>query len=359
MRALVPSLRPEPRRFNERGHRENGWYVAPDPRTGDLKRWMRATTFAHLMSDDAAVERWRRRKVAEGLARAVTNIEGDPRLGDGLKALEPAYEVIDLADAIEAAGDDWRKAKAAKLDLDDECERLASRAGAGAGASAGTDIHSLTEWYDAGRIEEIEVPIDYAADLAAYVTAMQDAGITTRPEWLERVIVNGKVDTCGTTDKIIVMPDGTIRIADLKTQQSVSFGWQEIAMQLAQYANGDGMLTDDGRLEPMPHGLDRTKGLVIWLPVGSARVEFHEIDLIEGWDDCLFARELLKRRSRTKALGRRWVPPGAELAQLSHLIREAQSRTSLRALITDAETRGLDSRDIRELANKRWEQIAA
>lgn len=352
MSALVPSLRPEPRRFSERGHRENGWYIAPDPTTGEVRRWMRATTFAHLMSDDAAVARWRRRKVAEGLAL---------RALEGASPADPAplVQVREAAKAIEAAGDDWRKAKAAKLDLDDLCEDFAAYAGAGKGSSAGTDIHSLTEWYDAGRIEEIEVPIEYAADLAAYIAAMQDSGIVTRPEWLERVIVNRATSTCGTTDKVLMMPDGRVVIGDLKTQQSISFGWQEIAMQLAQYAYGDVMLTDAGGLEPMPEGLDRAKGIVIWLPVGSGRVEFHEIDLAEGWDDCLFARDLLRRRARTKALGRRWVPIGAELAQLTHLIREAPARESLRALITDASARGLDTRELRELANRRWEALAA
>jgi hypothetical protein len=350
----VPSLRPEPRRHSERGHRENGWYIARDPQTGEEKRWMRATTFAHLMSDDAAVARWRRRKVAEGLARTAL----DRAEAEGIDPA-PLTAVVRLADAIEAASDDWRKAKALKLDLDDLCEGLAEAAGTARGSSAGTDIHALTEWYDAGRIEEIEVPIEHAADLAAYIAAMQDSGIVTRPEWLERVIVNRATSTCGTTDKILMMPDGRVVIGDLKTQQSISFGWQEIAMQLAQYAYGDAMLADDGGLEPMPAGLDRAKGLVIWLPVGSGRVEFHEIDLAEGWDDCLFARDLLRRRARTKALGRRWVPLGAELAQITHLIREAPARASLRALITDAATRGLDTRDVRELANKRWEQLAA
>lgn len=347
----VPPLRPEPLRFRERGHREDGWYVAPDPRTGQRRNWRRATTFAHVMSDSAAVERWRRRKVAEGLARV--------QAAGAHEYTTPVGQVIEAADAIEAAGDDWRKAKKAKMALDDLCESFADAAGASAGSTAGTDIHSLTEWYDAGRIDEIEVPIDYAPDLAAYIAAVQDSGIVTRPEWLERVIVNTETDTCGTTDKILELPDGRIVIGDLKTQQSISFGWQEIAMQLAQYAHGAAMLTEGGELEPMPAGLDKSRGIVIWLPVGSGRVEFHEIDLTEGWDDCLFARSLYRRRERSRALGRRWVPPGVPVAHITHLIREAQSRQALRALIADAKSRNLDTAEVRALANKRWEELAA
>lgn len=348
---LVPPLRPEPERFRERGHREDGWYLATDPRTGQRRTWRRATTFAHLMSDDAAVQRWRRRKVAEGLARQ-TLTEPSGNFG-------PAIEVRDAAEAIEAAGDDWRKAKPLKLAMDDLCESFADAAGASGGSTAGTDIHSLTEWYDAGRIEEIEVPLDYVADLSAYIEAMQTSGIVTRPEWLERIIVNTDVDTCGTTDKILELPDGRIVIGDLKTQQSISFGWQEIAMQLAQYARGSAMLAEDGSLEDMPEGLDKSRGLVIWLPVGSGRVEFHEIDLDEGWDDCLFALSLLRRRARSKALGRRWTPMGSQVAHITHLIRSAQSRESLRALIDDAQSRGLDTAEVRSLANHRWENLAA
>lgn len=358
---MIPNLRPDAKRYRERGHREDGWYLAPDPQTGRERRWMRATTFAHITSDEAAIERWRRRKVAEGLAYSVLR---DHRFSSGNSLPDDidfaaCDDVLSLVDAIAEAGEDWRKAKKAKLALDDVCERLAESVGTAAGSSAGTDIHALTEWHDAGRINEIEVPVEYLADLAAYVEATQDAGLAFRPQWIERIIVNSQVETCGTTDRILTMPDGRVLIGDLKTQQSISFGWQEIAMQLAQYANGDGMLTDDGRLEPMPANLDRSRGLVIWLPVGQARVEFHELDLEAGWDDCLFARELLRRRARSKALGRRWVPPGKEVAQLTYLIREAQSQAALRALIEDAAKRGHDTREVRELANRRWEVLAA
>jgi hypothetical protein len=318
---VVASMRPEPARD------DYGRYLLPDPTSGVERGFTRATTVAHTLSDDFKINQWRRRMVAQGLT------------------VRPALlERVEAAAARLAEADGWRAEKPIKDELDQLCDLAASAAGADDGSAWGTALHTLTEWLDAGRIDEVGVPDDLALDLAAYARTMHTEGIERPIEWIERITVNVAIDAAGTFDRILRLPDGRLVIGDLKTQKTVDFGWMEIATQLAEYAYAEYLYDEDERrLVPMVP-VDREVGVVMHLPVGSARCTLFEVDLVEGWRCAQLAAEVRRTRARTKAMGRPYTRRQHEAAhgggdQLMYLITHAQHPAALTALWRDAQAR--------------------
>lgn len=318
----IPSMRPEPKRD------ERGLYVLPDPAGGAVRSWTRATTIAHTLDDTFHLTQWKRRMVLQGAAQS-----------PGVLTTVP-----ELTRALERAGDDWRAAKDLKRELDALCDTAAEAAGAGDGAKLGTLLHTITEYYDAGRISEVIdlVPNGLEADLREYVTTMDNAGLVRPAEYIERIVVNSRVDSAGTFDRLLRLPDGRLVVGDLKTQKTVDFGWLSIAIQLAEYAQADAMYDDEtGSLVPLPAELDKTVGIVMHLPVGQATCTLYELDLEAGWQAALAAHEVRTWRQRSKALGRpytaRTAPAGNHVLAL---IRSATHPKALEGLWHDLHPRG-------------------
>jgi hypothetical protein len=323
----IPSMRPEPERDRL------GRYVLPDPVSGGTRSWTRATTIAHALDDEFHLTQWKRRMVLTGAA-----------LQPGVLAAVP-----ELARALERAGDDWRAAKEIKAELDGLCDTAAEAAGAGDGAKLGTLLHTITEYEDAGRFGEIGhlVPDELRRDLAAYVTAMGAAGFGRPPEFIERIVVNSRVDGAGTFDRLLSLPQpcrvcgGTLQVGDLKTQKSVDFGFLSIAIQLAEYAQADAMYDDETKsLVPIPDELCKCLGVVMHLPVGQATCTLYELDLVAGWEAALAAHDVRTWRQRSKGLGRVYVPRTAPGDRVLTLIRSAGHPDALRALWADFDAKG-------------------
>lgn len=320
---FIPSMRPEPARD------QYGRYRLPDLESGRERSWTRATTIAHTLDDEFHLTQWKRRMVLQGVATRPTLLDG----------------VVELAAALAEAGDDWRAAKDIKRELDALCDSAATAAGADQGSKLGTLLHTITEYEDAGRFAEIGhlVPDELRLDLAAYVETMGAARILCPPEFIERIVVNSQVESAGTFDRLVRLPDGRLVVGDLKTQKSVDFGWLSIAIQLAEYAQADAMYDDEsGQLVPMPADLDTTVGVVMHLPVGKAACALYQIDLEAGWQAALAAHQVRQFRSASKALGRPYTPlaPGTGDRVLT-LIAGAHHPEALAALWRDLNPQGL------------------
>lgn len=332
----IPSMRPEPARD------AYGRYLIGG------RAYTRATTVVGTLKDLNGLIGWKRRKVAEGLA-------AKPEL---LKS------VPEMAAAIEACGSDWRSAREAKAVFDSLCDEAADVAGANRGSVAGTQAHTLTEYADAGRLDEVRhlATESELRDLQAYLDACDEHGIERPPQYIERIVINTQVDSAGTLDRLVRLRDGRLVVADVKSQQSVDFGFMEICAQLAQYANADGMLhPDTGELEPMPADLDKTRGIVMHAPVGSGRCDIYEIDLVSGWHAALdVAHELRQLRKRSKVLGWRYTPPRQEPGDRTlFLIRNAPHVDALKALYRDVHARGAWTDEYTQAAAARKAQLVA
>lgn len=312
MALTIPTMRAEPRRDPDSGD-----YLLPDPRDGREKRWQRATTLAHMLDTDTFhLDRWRDRKLLEGLATEPSRLQ-DGRIVIGART------------------------KAQKDGMAELAEELRSLAGASEGSEAGTDMHSVTEWADAGRLADIRRHVSGAQedDLEAYQGTLDEAGITVLPEYIERVVVNTQVGTAGTLDRIVRLSDGRLVIFDVKTQKTVSYGWLSIAIQLAEYAYADAMEDPpgSGKLAPMPAELDRRIGIVAHMPVGMAECRLWQVDIERGWYWANVAAEVRDANKESKSLGRPYrplasLPEPAQRDQLGYLIDHAQHPAALEAL---------------------------
>jgi hypothetical protein len=338
----IAPMRPEPER--------NRWgqYVLPDA-NGTKRGWSRATTLAHAISDQHHLGQWKRRMVLQGLAHR-------PDLTNG---------VLDLVGDLDSDNVDARKS--AKDILDGICDDAADAAGANRGSSLGTLLHLITEYADAGRLSEIEaqIPAELLRDLDAYREALHRNGITTPPAWIERIVVNPAVDSAGTIDRIVNTTGSDLPIiGDLKTQKTVSFGFLEIGIQLAEYANAESMWDEDaGQLIPMPE-VRRDYGLVFHLPVGTARCTVYEIDLEAGWRAAQLAHQVRLARKATKDMGRPYRPAAAQVAdddtRVLYLIRNAPHPESLVAIWRDRASRGLAwTAEMNQAATTRKAELAA
>lgn len=291
---VIPGLRPEPKRDHY------GRYLLTDPITGHTIPFTRATTLAHTLDETSALTKWKQRMVLQGAAKDPTVLATVPQLEDALKF---------------ADGDEARDLKKA---IDAICELAMQTAGAGDGAGWGTALHSVTEYHDAGRLSEIEVPVDLMADLAVYEETLTRYRILRPKEHIERIVVNTTVGTAGTYDRLLRMPDGRLVVGDLKSQQKI-FDWLGIAMQLAQYAYADNLIdTVTGQLLPLPPDLDMTRGLVIHIPARSGTCTLYEVDLEQGWHAAKLAAQVKDLRGKGRRMGWQWQPTTvAAVQQLS------------------------------------------
>jgi hypothetical protein len=114
----------------------------------------------------------------------------------------------------------------------------------------------------------------------------------------------------GTFDRV-VKHNGRHKILDLKTGRDLEYGWMEIAVQLAIYANAPAYFDKSSKewIE-LPADMDKETALVVHLPAQKeAKATVHEVDIAAGW----------------------------EIAQLCHAVRQARKRRGLSRTLTVAE----------------------
>lgn len=267
-------IRPEPKRDRW------GRYVLPDPVGGKEIAWTRATTYASTVADTYGLTQWQMRMVAKGIATR-----------PDLYALAAATPVDD------------------KKVFDRVVNDAKEAAAASSGANLGTALHAFTERVDLG--EKVDVPTPWKADIDAYRNTMAAEKVGVTADWIERITVVRQLQVAGTFDRILTMPDGLLRIGDVKTGKDLSYSWGEIAIQLALYAHGAAIWDDrTATWEPMPD-LDKQVGVVIWLPVGRGHCELFEVDLAAGWEmarTCGVVREWRKRKDLARPLNGTSMP---------------------------------------------------
>jgi len=281
---------------NEPPRDQYGRYLLPDLRGGKVSGRTRATTIAKALDDGYHLSLWAQRQAVFGLSRrrdllALVDSCPDPSTPDG------------------------------KNLLNDVVERAKDTVQSGGGASYGTALHAFTErMVTEGDAALATIPAEYHGDLMAYREKLTEYGFREFPSMLERTIYNSGVNSAGTFDRIIMMPDGTLAIADLKTQKTMEFGGLAVAIQLAIYANADAVYNfETGKYDPMPN-VSKDKAYVFHLPVGQKLCKIYEVDIRIGWVAALEAVRVRELRS-IKTLVQPYAPgvrPGAGLPGSGH-----------------------------------------
>lgn len=329
-----------PKQDNEPKRDRYGRYLLPHPVTGKRQAWTRATTMAKSISDTFALSQWAQRMAAKGLA------------------LRP--DLVAMASTLDVKADKDR--------LNSLVEQAKDAAGQKVSANLGTAVHSFTEAVDGGASLE-SVPAAHRADVAAYLAAMQDAGLTSLPHLIERITVVPEFDTAGTMDRILQESDGSFTVGDVKTGMDLQYGWQEIAIQLALYAHGvnSAGVYDMGAEKWADAPTVRTDyGIVMHLPVGEAKCTLYRVDLEQGWAAatlCQSVRTWRKTRNLAEPYAvaeDAYVAPVAVRPPTWHeKFAAVSSRGEAAVLYTEAVSAGVDPAELRSLVQVAKEKLAS
>ena len=243
------------------------------PDGGKPVPYTRCTTFVSATEDTYNLSLWSQRQVAVGLASRP-----------------------DLIGLVAASKHD-------KKALNDVVKQAHDAAASDSAANTGTAIHQFAEQLDRGQIALADVPEQYRDDLAAYLDVT--AGWTHRH--IEEFMVLDEFKIGGTPDRLSVLPDGRLVVADIKTG-GIDFGMGKIAGQIAAYAHS--LLYDIGTGMRHPIEVDRKTGIVIHVPAGTGTARLVEVDLEAGWDNVQLCAQVREWRAR-KNLARDYINPVA------------------------------------------------
>lgn len=253
--------------------------------------YTRATTFAKAASSTFTLNEWQQRMTIAGLV------------------LRP--DLMALAHGLDVKQD--------RKQLNSIAEQAKEAAGQKVAANLGTAYHAFSERLDAGLITLADVPPQYRPRLEQYANAVRSHGLVTRPEWIERTVavradqVSAALPVAGTLDRIFQLPNGELVIGDLKTGADLSYGWGEIAVQLALYAHGvntHGLF--DWRTktwETAEQRLIRTDfAIVMHLPAGGDGCTLHKVDLVKGWQRAQVCGSVMAMQADKGALSHPFTP---------------------------------------------------
>lgn len=283
----------------------------------------RATTFAKLGANTKAIEAWNERNVIRGLT------------------LRP--DLLMLANGLEVKRD--------RNDLNSIAAQAKDAAGSKVAANIGTAYHAFSERIDAGLHGLEAVPDAYRERVHQYVATVRGAGLSTRPEWIERTTavradqIGAPLPVAGTLDRIFQLPDGSLVIGDLKTGSDLSYGEMEIEVQLALYAHGvntHGLFDWNTKTwetvtftphQPVAQLKVRTDiAIVVHLPADGDGCTLYVADIERGWRDAQRLGPLqasLKEKSRFRTLTAADLAPRPGQEPVVAPPRPAPARTGL------------------------------
>lgn len=236
------------------------------PGGGKPVAYTRCTTYIDCIDDKFALDQWKQRMVALGLASRT-----------------------DLLVSVQAHRDD-------KKQLNKICDAAREAAAATAAATTGTALHALTEIIDGGG-ELPALPAGAAASLEKYREATAQLAMKA----MEQFVVLDTLKVGGTFDRLVEF-EGETYVADLKTSQTLDFGALKHAMQLAIYSRSSKYDAATGERTPL--GASCSRGVLIHCPStddpANARCDLYWVDLETGWYGVQVAKQVREKRAIKK-----------------------------------------------------------
>ena len=263
--------------------------------SGRWDRYARPSGFGKDLDDESALQLWRIDRAIEGVATT------------------PSLSAAIAAAIGRPAGRKERREQAITIGRGEEA------------ADLGTALHAM-----AHRLETdpgFRAPEPYARDLAAYLGALDSAGLESTH--FEVHVCSDTWRAAGTADRIyrttreLVLPDrstvapDTSFIGDLKTGKTLDYNLPGFAIQLAIYCDGCFYDVVTDIRSPLPDGLHTGYGLLVHLPVGSGETTFHWTDLSVGRIGAAIVKQVRAWRKRDDFAAPFTFPESDEVAVLS------------------------------------------
>lgn len=267
----------------------NNQYRLPDPVTGELKSYSRATSLAKVLDDTFMLEQWRIRKTMIGLSRRM-HLQADlDQAVDAINSGEPEYDA------------NWERGT-----LNAIAEQAQSAAGTDRANEHGSAVHDWAAWVDAGLISVHQVPEMFRSAVVKHLELLATHQLIVIPEYTERIVMSTQLNCVGTLDRIFEIGAlGPMVLGDLKTSGKLDHSWLAFLVQLAFYQSCDLMLSLDGSSwEPMP-SLDPAVAFIIHLPSSDiAQADVVPINLTLGRQALALANSVKIMRTVAKKEGR-------------------------------------------------------
>lgn len=206
-----------------------GRYKLLHPKTSKKVAWTRATTYAKSIADTYNLSMWSQRMTLKGAA-----------LRPDIVAAVSTLDVKKDRDRINGLVEDAKKAAGNKV-----------------AANLGTALHAFTEDRDKALVGQPvkpqEIPEDLLPSVDAYEALLKDFGLEPVPGLIEFTTAVLQYEIVGTSDrcyrvtrdisfklhgKTVTLYAGEYVIGDVKSGADLSYGWMEICIQLAIYAQG-------------------------------------------------------------------------------------------------------------------------
>lgn len=280
---------PVPIRAESEIKEEGGSRWMPHPETGAKKKFVRATQFAGTLSDEYVLNEWKMAMVALGIGR-----------NRGLYARSNAEPLP--TEPMEHREKGWW------VPWSDIAHEAIDSAQAKSGAHLGTAVHSWVEQIEAGERGILSVPKEWREHIRAHLRIHEEQGIKYVPEWREGLIVNLAIGSgvCGRFDALRMDTLGRLIVDDTKTGKNAPEGIDEIAIQLAIYANAGHMWAPDlpesvNGYVPMPSNIRKDVAMVSWVPIDRPEeAEVIPVDIKWGWEAAQAIAWTLAYRRRSK-----------------------------------------------------------
>lgn len=304
-------------------------YKLLNPGTNKPETWTRVTTFAKTLSDTSALSAWAERMLTKGLALR-------PELLQGTATWDVSEHKGAFSKLINEAKD---------------------AAGIKDGAERGTRMHDLTEMHDRGEDVSLFSTEEERRDVEAYAAALQAGEITVYQDYIERFVAIPEYRVCGKLDRIYGTGNmgENLVIGDVKTAKNVEYGWLDICVQLALYSMASHYWDDEkDDWVPMP-AVSQDRGVVAHLPVGAAKCDLYEIDLVQGRAACELIAKVRAARA-VKGLAKPLASSRLESPYAARL-RACNSREELSAIWKEASAAGAWTADLEMVGMARMKEI--
>lgn len=255
-----------------------GRYRLPDPATGEVRTWTRASNVGAVLADRFALERWARRRLLRGL--------GDRP--DLLRLLAATLEYDDAK-------------------LDEVAEAALHAAGVTEAANLGTVAHEVHARVDAGA----EVPEGEEAHAAGYREALARHGLTALLR--EFRVINTPLGAAGRADVLLREADGTLVIGDEKSTGHLHLAAPEFAPQLAVYATADWVeLSGDGNGWSRMGPVRTDYAIVLHVDRNTGAVTPYRADLFLGAYGANLSEQVRGYRRMGRDILQPYVRPGGQ-----------------------------------------------
>jgi hypothetical protein len=282
--------------------RANG---APLVRSLDGTKWeryARPSGFGHDLDDESALTIWKLHRAIEGVATT------------------PSLAASIAAHIGQKEGSAERLEKAIQIGRGEEA------------ADLGTALHAMAHRLETE--ESFRAPEPHASDLAAYLLALDGAGL--RSSHCEVHLCSDTWRAAGTADRIyqaqrsLVLPGGSTLepgqsiIGDLKTGKRLEYNLPGFAIQLAIYADGCFYDVTTDERSPLPDQLHTGWGLLVHLPAGRATATLWWTDLSVGRVGAALVQQVRAWRKRDDFSAPFIFPPSDEVAVLTSPIYDLE-----------------------------------